>query len=191
MFHPGLENLKDMPMWTIAGNHDYKGNVSAQILYTDYDPTGRWRYPNFWYKLPTYSTSAFSLDIIVIDTELMCFKFSIDEIEDLGIDSIEAQWKFFYQQLDWFENALASSTADYIVVAGHKQILSTADHHLTEELMEWVLPLLKKYGVQLYVSGQSGRIQGFQHRCRRNCLRVTIENLYLERELFCLRIRKC
>merc|ERR1712044_56927 len=25
MFHTGLENLKDMPMWTVAGNHDYKG----------------------------------------------------------------------------------------------------------------------------------------------------------------------
>ena len=53
-------SLKDIPFWAIAGNHDWGGNVSEQIAYTESPQNapplkdgggGRWRYPDFWYNV--------------------------------------------------------------------------------------------------------------------------------------------
>merc|ERR1711923_61250 len=44
-------NLRTVPMYAIAGNHEYHRNVSALIAYTSVDPTSRWNYPNYWYSV--------------------------------------------------------------------------------------------------------------------------------------------
>ena len=55
--------------------------------------------------------------------------------------------------LSWVENALSNSDADYLVVAGHYPIFSPCSHGNTDELVERLDPLLKRYGVTAYISG--------------------------------------
>jgi hypothetical protein len=43
------DNLKRTPFLVVAGNHDYYGNVQAQIDYATQDPTKRWYFPSFYY----------------------------------------------------------------------------------------------------------------------------------------------
>lgn len=57
-------SLKDIPFYAIAGNHDWGGNVSQQIQYTNSsqngpplkDGLGRWRYFDWWYNVTQVST---------------------------------------------------------------------------------------------------------------------------------------
>ena len=57
-------SLKSIPFWAIAGNHDWGGNVSQQIEYTNSpqnaphlkDGRGRWRYLDWWYNVTQVRT---------------------------------------------------------------------------------------------------------------------------------------
>merc|ERR1711953_1148996 len=56
-------------------------------------------------------------------------------------------------QLQWIEDTLKSSTADYVVVAGHYPVYSVGDHGPTSRLSPKNFPLLQKYGVSAYLCG--------------------------------------
>ena len=55
--------------------------------------------------------------------------------------------------LAWVEEALQKSDADYLLVAGHYPVYSACSHGNSQELIENLDPLLKKYGVTAYLSG--------------------------------------
>lgn len=65
-------------------------------------------------------------------------------------------------QLQWLEQVLASSTADWLVVAGHYPVYSAGEHGNTAELLTDVLPLLKKYDVDAYICGHDHTMQHLQ-----------------------------
>lgn len=56
-------------------------------------------------------------------------------------------------QLQWMEDVLAASTADYLFVGGHYPIFSICTHGPTTWLQNTVHPLLGKYHVTAYLSG--------------------------------------
>eukprot|EP00956_Cyclotella_meneghiniana_P012361 scaffold17586_cov17-Cyclotella_meneghiniana.AAC.1 len=55
--------------------------------------------------------------------------------------------------LQWIEDAIRSSDADYLLVAGHFPIYSACSHGNTPHLIKHLDPMLKKYGVTAYLSG--------------------------------------
>jgi tartrate-resistant acid phosphatase type 5 len=57
------------------------------------------------------------------------------------------------EQLAWLDEALAASSAPWKVVYGHHPAYSTGEDGNTPEIIAWVLPLLKRHGVDLYLSG--------------------------------------
>jgi len=54
-----------VPWYLVAGNHDYYGNVDAQIEYSQ--RSERWNFPNYYYK-QTIEKDDLSLAILSIDT---------------------------------------------------------------------------------------------------------------------------
>ena len=57
-------------------------------------------------------------------------------------------------QYEWIESTLKESTADFLIVAGHYPVYSIAEHGSTAGLVEKLKPMMEKYNVTAYFSGQ-------------------------------------
>eukprot|EP01035_Chromulina_nebulosa_P018509 gene18509-24226_t len=125
------ESLSTIPWYINAGNHDHRGNVTSQIEYSNINKY--WVFPSLYHKHSFYSDDgSVSLDIILIDTStytgLTEPHYPSSSINDLD------------QQV-WIEEALAESTADYIIVGGHFPVYSVCEHG-TETLILNLLDLV-------------------------------------------------
>lgn len=142
------------PWYVIAGNHDHKGNVSAQIEYTKEDPSKRWTFPSPYHAHSFTGTDGVTVEIILIDTVDLC---SMNSVQEEGAEGYfaalptrpksdaSAQWT-------WIESQLSSSKADFILVGGHYPVFSVCEHGPTQTLIDHLEPLLVKYGAH-YMSG--------------------------------------
>jgi len=88
--------------YPIFGNHDYLGNVPAQLEYAKKNP--RWKFPDFYYVIPKEKDNEL-YDFFMIDTNLMVS----------GKDE---------EMLIWLEKALSESNAKWKIVVGHHMIRS-------------------------------------------------------------------
>ncbi|KAI0217709.1 Tartrate-resistant acid phosphatase type 5 [Lamellibrachia satsuma] len=145
--------------WYItAGNHDYKGNVSAQIAYTKVSKT--WNYPdNFYKKKFTVPDSDLTLEIIMIDTIILCGQTDDDiNLVPTGPKSVAHAKKYW----KWIKKQIKHSTADYLIVAGHYPVFSVGHHGPTQELIDLLMPLLHANNVTAYLSGHDHNLQHLQ-----------------------------
>jgi len=144
--------LDKMTFYGIAGNHDHKGNVSAQIAYTDASPTQRWKYPDWWFgKSFTVPGTETKIEILLIDTVIGLGN-TDDNVDRWGQPpgpqdepSAKAQW-------EWLEQRMQQSTADYLWVGGHYPVWSICSHGPTQELVKLLKPTLEQFGAH-YFSG--------------------------------------
>merc|ERR1719440_1830221 len=60
---------------------------------------------------------------------------------------------FADKQLQWLEQTLNGSSADYLIVAGHYPVYSVCEHGPTAKLQSDVKPLLLKYKVSAFLAG--------------------------------------
>ena len=132
-------------MFLLSGNHDYHGNVTAQIAYQNVDSTNRWNYPDWYYNVKFLDGK---LEILMIDTSALQNKteFDSDNWGDINIDFKDRRTP----QYAWIEETLSKSTAEMIIVAGHYPVFSHAKHGSTDELVQNLKPLLAKYKVSAY-----------------------------------------
>jgi len=128
-------NSLQTPWYVIAGNHDYAGNVSAQVAYTRLSK--RWRYPDLYHGFvqPIPGTSM-TFELILIDTIVL----------DTDGYAMTEQW-------EWLERRLETSQADYLWVGGHYPVWSVCEHGPTMTLVARLRPLLERYNVTGYMSG--------------------------------------
>ena len=182
--------MKNIPFYFVAGNHDWIGNVTAQIEYSNLDLGDnryhRWNFPNYYYSkqftVPMSndhddnydndyninSSYTSTLEIIMIDTVILC---------DHGSESQQTQDAWL-----WIKDTLTASIADYVIVAGHYPIWSVGHHGPKQCLVDKLRPLLLKHGVQLYMNGHDHTMEyieeefhsaigyvttGAGHRCNR------------------------
>lgn len=129
----------DCPFYVVLGNHDHKGNVQAQIDYTD--RSDRWRMPGRHYKARQQSETT-TVDLFMIDTD------PIHEGEP-GADA----------QLQWLDRELSRSDATWKIVVGHHPCLSGGEHGRSELVSQHLAPLLTKHRVSLYLSGHDHDLQ--------------------------------
>jgi tartrate-resistant acid phosphatase type 5 len=130
-----------IPWYAVLGNHDYEGGgaVSAQVDYTKL--SSRWRLPATYYKHTQKLTDGSRVDFFHLDTT---------PIKD---------HQHFGQQLVWLERELTASTAIWKIVIGHHPLYSGGSHGGTEELRILLEPLLKRFGVQIYMNGHDHVMQ--------------------------------
>ena len=149
--------LRNIPFFAIAGNHDHMGNLSAQIAYSDH--SSRWRFPSMWY---TFSEIALFNDgrnattqIVYIDTLAL--------VGDPILCTNPQQWQAFIkiqcdmqrlyraQQQEWLETTLNASKADYLWIAGHHGMFGHCENGPYRDVINYVLPLMRAYNVTGYI----------------------------------------
>lgn len=133
----------------------------------------RWNFPDYNYRIArefytdhdNSNTSLVKLEIIMIDTIHLAGGSTCPKAEH-GAGTIYPSEYFQYlphedieslaradTALEWIENALFDSDADYLLVAGHYPIYSACSHGGNALLKSKLDPLLRKYGVTAYLSG--------------------------------------
>lgn len=122
------------PCYVAIGNHDLMGDNGARVLDT--------------FTLPTrpgtsdermYSFAWGPVRVVVMDTN-----FTFDAATP---------------SLAYLKAALSDATEPWVVVVGHHPILSASRHRDRADLIEHLLPVLERAGVDLYVSGHDHTYQ--------------------------------
>jgi tartrate-resistant acid phosphatase type 5 len=171
-----FEDIYDAPSlqipWHVAlGNHDYRGNVQAQIDYTEHSP--RWRLPARWYSFEERAPDGAVAELFVTDTTpLVAFYYA----DPLTREGLEGQRRNVPLQLAWLDRALARSSAQWKIVIGHHPVysgwidpgraLSRANPYFvlrtlggTPDLMARLDPILRRHRVALYLNGHNHDLQ--------------------------------
>lgn len=144
--------LQGMPYFAVLGNHDYLGNYTAEVAYTEL--SARWEMPSTYYtQVIQYNGSngsPFTLQLVAIDTvELAGLTSGEDPTEQPPgpADQVRAQ-----TQIQWIQQTLSTSSADILLVIGHYPVFSGCSHGPTLILDLELEPLLEQYGAH-YFSG--------------------------------------
>lgn len=136
------------PWHVILGNHDYRGNVQAQLDYTK--QSSRWRMPDRYYMdvvtLPDGARAAF----YYLDTSPFIRKYYGSRVRVEGQNT--------QAQLDWLDAKLAASTAEWNIVIGHHPIYTAHEpelghDHDQPDLIARLNPILQKHNVPIYICG--------------------------------------
>ena len=141
-----------IPWFVALGNHDYRGNVETQIEYSRW--SSRWRMPARTYTFSETAGDGARVQFLILDTTpfLDTYRSITSRTKVAGQDTAA--------QRAWLEKELAASPADWKIVVGHHAIRSCGPHGDSAELVRDILPLLKRYGVPVYLNGHD---HGLQH----------------------------
>ena len=143
----------------LAGNHDHKGNVTAQVDYSAVSK--RWDFPSLWYTFTETAGDGTTVQYVMIDTVVLTGQSLVSDpdtgaiVRELNGRELPgaADAALANAQLAWIEATLKASTADFLVVAGHYPVYSICEHGPTPYLQEHLKPLLQQYKVTAYMNG--------------------------------------
>lgn len=142
------------PWHVVLGNHDYRGNVQAQLDYASH--SSRWRMPARYYTdtvtLPGGTRAAF----YYLDTSPFIQKYYGSRVR---VDGQNTQ-----AQLDWLDAKLAASTAEWNIVIGHHPVYTAhapeyGHDHDQPDLIARLNPILQKHNVPIYICGHDHLLQ--------------------------------
>lgn len=155
LWHSCFEDIYTHPSlhaeWYPAlGNHDHGGNIQAQIDYSKV--SRRWKMPAPYYTF-VKTRNDVSIRLVILDTQSI-----VNGISNPGKNfTTENAMK----QIHWADSVLASEKEDWVIVIGHHPVYSAhPTRQNTEELVEFLNPVLNKYDVDFYI-GSHDHI--FQH----------------------------
>ncbi|KAF2550449.1 hypothetical protein F2Q68_00036118 [Brassica cretica] len=136
------------PWYNVLGNHDYRGNVDAQLSPILKDLDCR------WVCLRSYVVNADIVDIFFIDTTPFVDKY-FDEPKDHVYDwsGVLPRNKYLNNLLADLDVSFQESVAKWKVVVGHHTIKSAGHHGITKELEKQLLPILEANEVDIYING--------------------------------------
>jgi len=127
-----------IPWYVTLGNHDYLGNVNAQVDYSKL--SSRWRSPANYYKHTELLADGSRADFFHLDTNTI-----------IAASASSASTPI--RQLVWLERELRTSTAAWKIVVGHHPVYAGGKHGNTEALIALLKPLFDRFGVQVYLNG--------------------------------------
>lgn len=133
-----------VPIYACLGNHDHKQNPRAQVDRSTLDP--RWRMPSEHYAFIRELLDGTTIQFFVLDTTPIAR-------EDDGV----------IDQVLWLQDELARSTARWKIVVGHHPMFSNTNSGESRKCKE-LLPLLARYGVDVYLSGHSHALEVLRSR---------------------------
>jgi hypothetical protein len=134
-FEDPYEAFGKFEFWAIPGNHDWEGNMQAQLDYTFVSP--RWRMPAFSYQIPNLPDW---LNIYGLDTQ----KLNPTMVEKAKDHLCSAQgWK---------------------ILAGHHPAFSNGNHGGNLKLWNQIKSLFSNCGVDIYLAGHEHDVEHLQNK---------------------------
>ena len=141
-------NSLQVPWYVVAGNHDYAGNVDAQIAYSQ--QSDRWTFPAPYYSLERELDDGSGVLFVFLETEGL--NAHIVQSGESGTP--------LARQLDWLDQTLTESNAEWKIVIGHRPLYSVGEAHVDNPtLIANLKPVLDRHAVQAYFAGHSHSLQ--------------------------------
>ncbi len=128
----GWENIYGrlgIRFYATMGNHDWRSGAEGLIEYTS----------STWYMESTFYT------------------FRAGPVQFFALDTVTLTKK--PAQLAWLEKALQASRAPWKIAYGHHPLYSAGAHGGSKRQRQLLLPLFRKYGVQIYIAGHEHDMQ--------------------------------
>lgn len=148
--HPGTY----LDWWVVLGNHDYRGNVQAQIDYSDV--SRRWNMPDRYYtKTFKVGDDAEAL-FVFIDTNPLYTPYLNDPFKKHS----DVDEQDIPKQLEWIEQTLQNSQAKWKIVVGHHQLYTGGRRHgLANPVRDHLLPIFQRQQIDLYLCGHEHHLE--------------------------------
>ncbi|KAJ9554038.1 hypothetical protein OSB04_018083 [Centaurea solstitialis] len=139
--------------YAVLGNHDYRGNVLAQL-----SPTLTQR-DSKWLCLRSFIVNSGIVDFFFVDTTPFQDKYFIEEKHTYDWRGVLPREDYLSNVLKEVDMALKESSAKWKIVIGHHTIFSAGHHGNTQELVDQLLPILEAREVDLYINGHDHCLQ--------------------------------
>jgi len=145
------QSLK-IPWYAALGNHDYHGNVQAEIDYSQI--SNRWKMPSRFYSFTYKVDDTTNALFVIMDTSPLALSDEESKIYE------EDVYKFDNTiQIKWLDSTLSASKAQWKFVCGHHPVYSGGYHGGQIEMQKLVKPILEKNNVQVYFCGHDHDMQ--------------------------------
>eukprot|EP01125_Pyxidicula_operculata_P004352 TRINITY_DN1664_c0_g1_i3.p1 TRINITY_DN1664_c0_g1~~TRINITY_DN1664_c0_g1_i3.p1 ORF type:complete len:664 (-),score=92.60 TRINITY_DN1664_c0_g1_i3:623-2614(-) len=136
------------PWYSIAGNHDWYGNVYAQLDYSKLPSQmgkKQWLFPTLSYDIvkPIPGTDR-TVHFIFVDT----FHMTTESHGSVPVNAAHAKYT-----LDWLNYTLFYSTSHWKFIMTHYPMYSCSSHGPNAEIQSKLGPILDKYKIDLYMTG--------------------------------------
>ena len=142
-----------LPWYIALGNHDYEGNVEAELAYAKTHP--RWIQPARYYSFTKNLEDGTKVLFVVLDSS----PFVQQYVQDPK-DRHHVQGQDSGAQLAWLKGVLATSKATWkLVFFHHPPYSASGTHGSTQELQQAWVPLFEQYHVDACFSGHDHDLQ--------------------------------
>lgn len=142
-----------VPWYVVLGNHDYRGNVQAQL---DYGKAhARWQMPERYYALQKSLPGGEQVLLVFMDSNPLMGRYHRDAANygDLAQQDTAAQ-------LRWLRQTLAGSTARWKLVFGHHPLYTSGPRHSsTHDMQRATEAIFRETGVDAYFCGHEHDLQ--------------------------------
>lgn len=136
-----------IPWYPVLGNHDYQGNVNAQIDYSK--KSRRWQMPSRY-----YTKASDDVRLIFLDTNPFIKSYHSDYLNETDLTKQDTT-----RQLQWLDSLLTHKKEKMVMVFGHQPVFSTGHYGNTEDLVKVLKPRFEKHNVQMYFCGHEHDLQ--------------------------------
>ncbi|KAF5192440.1 Purple acid phosphatase [Thalictrum thalictroides] len=134
--------------YNVLGNHDYRGDVEAQLnpILSQIDER--------WLCKRSFQVNAEIADIFFVDTTPFVTKyFTYPKDHKYDWRGVTPRHTYIANVLKDLDSALEYSTAKWKIVVGHHTIRTAGHHGDTKELVDQLLPILEANDVDFYING--------------------------------------
>ncbi|KFK33419.1 hypothetical protein AALP_AA5G010200 [Arabis alpina] len=142
--------------YSVLGNHDYRGNVSAQLSQVLTQKDWRW----FCRRSFVLSSGSGMVEIFFVDTNPFVEKYFTDPGDHTyDWSNVLPRKKYISNLLHDLDLELKKSHATWKFVVGHHGIKTAGDHGVTQELVDQLVPIMEENKVDLYINGHDHCLQ--------------------------------
>ena len=142
-----------IPWYIALGNHDYAGNVEAELEYAR--GSKRWTQPGRYYAFTKELPGSVVVLFLVLDSSPFVQEYTRDQQ-----DRHHVRGQDTLAQLRWCDSVLSSSNATWKFAFFHHPTYSASSFHgSTTEIQTTFVPLFEKYHVDACFSGHDHDLQ--------------------------------